>query len=131
MVPTALADSGARAEAPQRDAVEQEAECGCEDTDREQRRERDRQAATAARRRLVELEVEEGGREGDRAVSEVEDARRLVGEDEARRQDRVDGAGDPATQDEAEELAQSARLQLEVLAADERRVAHVLAALHQ
>ena len=103
MVPTMRAYTGAVAEPPSSDPVEQEPEQRREHEDRDDRRRDDGPAQPAVGGRLVELEVEVRGHERDRAVREVEDPRGLVRQDEARRHDRVDGAGDRARDHEVEE----------------------------
>ena len=57
----------------------------------------------------VQLVVEVRGGERDRAVREVEDARRLVRQHEPRRHDRVDRAGDQPGDDEVQELVHALR----------------------
>ncbi len=86
-------------EPAQEDPVEREAEERREDDDRQDRRRDDVDALTE-----VELEEEVRRHERDRAVGEVEDARRLVGEDQPRRHDGVDAAGHGAGQQQVEEL---------------------------
>ena len=54
---------------------------------------------------LPQLPVREGGHHPDRTLGEVEDARRVVGDDQARGQDAVDGAEDDAEDGEREEDA--------------------------
>ncbi len=87
-----------RGETPQQDPVEQQPEQRREDEHRE-----DQRGDPVHPLAGVELEVEVADRERDRAVGEVEDARRLVREHEARRHHRVDGARDRARDDQVEE----------------------------
>ncbi len=90
---------GRLGEAPQQDAVEEQAEQGREQEHRDDQRRDDGHVEPG-----VELVVEVGGGERDRAVREVEDARRDVGEHEPRREDRVDRAGRESREREAQEL---------------------------
>ena len=83
----------------QEDAVEQQPEQRGEDEDRDDQRGHDRHTESG-----VQLVVEVRGRERDRAVREVEDARRGVGQHETRRHDPVDRAGDQAGERQVPEL---------------------------
>ena len=59
---------------------------------------------------VVQLVEEVRGDEGDRAVREVEDARRLVREDQTRRHDRIDPARYRAGDEEVQELLHASDL---------------------
>ena len=87
-------------QSPQQDAIQQQTQQGREDERAEDHGRHDRHAEAS-----VELVVEVRRREGDRAMREVEDPRRRVGEHQPRRHDRVDRAGHEAREDQIPELA--------------------------